>query len=259
MEGMIGSIIMHKGGVGKSITVCNLGNALARAGKRVLVVDLDPQSNTTSILLSGDVRNSVYNLMNMDNDVKAEECIHTSKYKDLFIIPNIRKTATLEPKLFQDIPKSMSFLKNRIRQYAIENFDFTLLDNAPHLGVICVNSIITSDFIIIPNETGSLFSIDGLNDAVEFAQEIQESNKISIKFIKVLMTKVHKNYSAHKAAIAQIQNFFPYQNVFETTIPSNADIQKAEMVKKTVFAYRSNAIGAKAYQALAEELIDSIE
>jgi len=259
MSGVIGAVIMHKGGVGKTTTVYNLGHALSILGKRVLVVDLDPQSNTTSILYNNeDIRKSAYDLISSE-DINVDECVYATQYKDLYILPNVRKTATLEARLFGNMPDSMNIIKNKLKDYAAKHYDITLIDNAPHLGVICVNSVLTSDFVIIPNETGSMFSIDGLNDAVEFAREIKNLNKVNLKFIKVLMTKVHKNYTAHKAAITQIKNFFPKNRVFQTIIPSNADIQKAEMSKRTIIAYRSNAIGAKAYEALASELIDELK
>jgi chromosome partitioning protein len=256
-QGTIISIVNNKGGTGKTATTCNIGFSLARLNQRVLVIDMDPQSNASSILLGKDrTPHSIGSLLNPDGSVpRLEECISVTKFPNLYIIPNISETAVIEPKLIRHAPGSLNLLRERIRDYALQNFDFTLIDNPPNLGTFVICSLITSDFVIVPCEAGSRHSLEGLVNAVDFINEIRQDNNIDLRFLKLLATKVNKRSSTCQAVMGQIKKFFPPDKIFDTYIPVNIDIQKAELALTPVWNIRSNSPGAQAYMDLAREIM----
>lgn len=260
--GFIISITNHKGGVAKTTTAINLSHALARAKKKVLVVDMDLQCNTTSNLFGEDrPRYSLYNILDPNReDTDAAKCIYGTPHENLYIIPNIRETAAIESHLIKlPYEQSSSVLRKNIRDYVKENFDFILIDCPPNLGTFVINALIASDFVIVPNETGSKYSMEGLAEAVNFIEDIRENGNSDLRFLKVLLTKADQRMMIHKATIAQIKNFYPPDKIFKTVIPTNTDLQKAELTGKTIFTFRSNASGAKAYKKLAQELLTIIK
>ncbi|OEU53381.1 MAG: hypothetical protein BA871_08225 [Desulfuromonadales bacterium C00003096] len=253
---MIISIINNKGGVGKTTTTVNLGHALARAGNKVLVVDIDSQCNTTNILLDRDkiVRRNLYDLLK--GDCRSDESILPTSYENLYLLPNSSETATIEPELINKTPNSLYLLRERLRDFAISSFDYILIDNPPNLGTFVILSLYSSDFAIVPTDAGSKHSGEGLIKAVEFIRNVQEKGNPDLKFLKLLITKIDKRTAISKAIVTQIMNVFPPQRIFNTKIPVNTELQKAEFFSKTIFKYRSTAKAAIAYKKLAEEIID---
>jgi len=253
---MIISIINNKGGVGKTTTSVNLGHALSRQGKKVLVVDIDSQCNATDILVSSKLISShtLYDVIGKNTHPPLPDSIVSTEYQDLFLLPNIPDSATLEPELISHVPESLFRLRNRFRTFALENFDFTLIDNPPNLGTFVILSLYASDFVIVPTEAGSKHSSEGLIKAVNFINEIQAKGNPELRFLRLLLTKVDKRTVISKAVVNQIRQTFPKNKVFGTQIPINTDLQKAEFQSQTIFKYRSNALSAIAYTDLANEV-----
>ncbi|MCP4746487.1 MAG: ParA family protein [Desulfobacteraceae bacterium] len=258
--GVIISIANHKGGVGKTATSCNLGHALARSGKKTLVIDMDLQCNTTSTLFGNDqARYGLCELLNPDEDIDVQKCIYGTAYEDLYIIPNSRETAAMEQRLIKSYPDGLNILKKRLTKYALNNFDFTIIDCPPNLGTFVICAMMCSNFVIVPNETGSKYAMEGLNEAVKFIEDIRENGNEELRFLKVLLTKADGRELVHKASIAQIRSFYPPEKVFNTIIPGNTAVQQAEMLGKTIFKHRSNARAAVAYKNLSEEIINTLK
>jgi chromosome partitioning protein len=261
-DGIIISITNHKGGVAKSTTAINIGHALARMKKKTLVIDLDLQCNTTSTLFGEErSRHSLYEILDPNEEnTDIERCVYGTSYENLYILPNIRETAAIENRLLKlNYDTASSVLRKRARDYLKKQFDFILIDCPPNLGTFVINALVASDFVIVPNETGSKYSLEGLHEAVNFIEDIRENGNPDLRFLKVLMTKVDQRMIVHKATITQIRNFYPSDKVFKTIIPANTDIQKSELTGKTIYAYRSNAAGAKAYTKLAQELLKTLQ
>jgi cellulose biosynthesis protein BcsQ len=262
-NGVIISIVNHKGGVSKTTSACNLGHALAREGKKVVVVDMDPQCNSTSILLAGkrdrERRYSLYEILDPDEKENSpEQCVYGTDYNNLYICPNIPETATIEPILISQMPGALYLFRKRFRDFAKQKYDFTIIDNPPNLGIFVISSLQASDFVIVPNQAGSKFSIEGLGKAVKFIEDIRKNGNPDLRFLKLLVTQVDRRMSIHKATITQVRDHFPPEKVFNTVIPSCTDFQKAEMESKTIFAQRSGVSGAVAYKNLAKELIATL-
>jgi chromosome partitioning protein len=258
MSGLMVSIVNNKGGVGKTTVAINLSHALTRRDKRILVIDLDSQCNATSILLPRtNIRNTLYELFE-DPTVETSQCVYSTAYEKLSCIPNIDNTSALEPMLLDTLPENYKILRNRVREYALNNYDVTILDCPPNMGFFVISALHASDFVIVPNWIGSTFSIEGLLKAIDLIHKIQqdENGNPDLRFLRLLINQVDKRTVMSKVALELINNHFTEDQVFKTMIPSNAAFQRAEHDNKTIIRYAPSAPGSKAFRSLAKEFID---
>ncbi len=261
MDGIIISIVNNKGGVGKTTTAVNLAHSLTRCNKRVLIVDMDSQCNATTLLLPNGVkRYTMYEFFDLEGpDIQPERCIYATPYENLFCLPNSEDTGSLEPNLMGELPRSFMIFRNKIREFVKQRYDFTLIDNPPNMGFFVVSSLYASDFVIVPNEAGSSFSIEGLLKAIRLINDIREKGNQDLRFLRLLITQIDRRLSMSKITINDIRENFEPNQIFKTTIPTNTAFQKAESFRQTILRYDSRTPGAKAYRSLANEIIDIFE
>ncbi|MBI9090125.1 MAG: ParA family protein [Desulfobacterium sp.] len=262
-RGYIGAIANHKGGVGKTITTVNLAAALALKKFKVLVVDSDPQSNSTSYLLPSHtkIKDTLYELLDKETPPPAiEDCIYPTVHPNLFILPNVIESSGLEMPLTLDFPQSNTLLKETIRDYAIQNYDFTFVDVPPTLAIFLSLALHTSDFLLIPAEAGSGNSLEGIKGVLGLAQGIAKSGNKDFKFAKIVTNRVDRRVSACKANIEMAKLRFGEENILRTPIPTSADFQNLEALKgHSIFTYRAQSKGAQAFRRIATEFIKFFE
>lgn len=254
------SIINHKGGVGKTTTAVNLAEALTREGLRVLVVDMDPQCNSTEILLPGaELKRTLFDLLNPEETaVQPHHCIYTTQIEGLDCLPNSADSTFLEPELIKLGPSGFQRLRKQLTAYALANYQLTLIDNPPNLGTFVASSLFASDYVIIPYDAGSSGSLRGFSKALDFIAEIRQNGNPQLRFLRGLLTRVDRRTSVWRMISEEKQEKLGGEPVFQTVIPMNTDFQRAEFLDKTIFQVRPGAPGARAYQQLAQELLQII-
>ncbi len=256
------SVANNKGGVGKTTVCCNLGVALSYLKKKILVVDVDSQCNATGILMPSyvTVRNSLYELLDLSSqeEIPPERCIYLSKYKNLYCLPNVEETAGLELDLISRYPESLKLLREKLEPIKDE-FDIILIDNPPNMGIFVANSLFASDFVIVPIEASSAYSLDGLRKAFDLIETIKEAGNPDLRFMKILINKVDRRTGISKTIINDVKTRFNRSEVFETLIPFNTAIQKAEYAKQSVLHLYGSSRAARAFRQLAKELLNELK
>ena len=259
--GKIISIINHKGGVGKTTTAVSLGEALAREGLRVLVVDLDSQCNTTDLLLGGRTfRFTAFDVLNpAQGGLRPEACVQRTEIPGLDCLPNRHDSIYLEPELIAMGPAGFQLFRERLQTFLRNAYDLTLIDNPPNLGTFVASALLASDYAIVPCDAGSLASLRGFSKAVDFVEEIRENGNPGLRFLRGLVTRVDRRTSVWKTIIDEKTRELGQDWVFRTVIPMNTDFQRAEYSGRTIFQVRPGAPGARAYRELARELLETLE
>jgi chromosome partitioning protein len=258
---MIIAVINNKGGVGKTTVACNLAHALGLMGRRVLVVDLDSQCNATALLIPKEdaPRHSVFELLQQDAPVaNLEDYFSPTRYDNVFCLPNVPETASLEPRLILGAPESFSRLRRHLRDQAQARFDFTLIDTPPNLGTFVLCALSTSDFALVPIKAGSAFSVEGLLKAVRLIKDVQEQGNRDLRFLRLLINQVDRRTLISRTLAGQITGAFREDQVFRTTIPINTAFERAEAAGHTLLRHHPGASGAAAFRELARELLDIV-
>lgn len=260
--GFIISIVNNKGGVGKTVTTCNLADALGKQDKKVLVVDMDSQCNTTAMLMPNGLENR-YNLYDILNPLTSPKDLDLytcpTEYTNVTLIPNISETATVEPEMISKAPDSFFRLRNIIRKYAVGEYDYCLIDNPPNMGTFVMCSLYASDFALVPIRAGSAFSVEGLVKATRLIEDIRGKGNADLRFLRLLINCKDARTAISKAITDQIKNTFDKDQIFETEIPTNTTFEKAEAMGQTIFKYDGTAPGARAFRKLAKELLSTLE
>ena len=262
--GVIISVVNNKGGVGKSTTTYSLADALGKRNKKILSIDMDPQCNTTTILMPDGM--AIKKTLNEILDPKARPSdltgfIYPTQCKGVDLIPNDENTALLEADMAREIPNIYLRLRDAIRSYAADNYDVTIIDCPPNMGVFVMLSLYASDFVIVPIKAGSAFSVEGLVRAIRKIESVRtmENGNRDLRFLRLLINCMDKRTAISKSIIDQIHNAFDKDQIFKTTIPTNTTFEKAEMMHQTIFQYDGAAKGSRAFRALANELIPILE
>ena len=145
-----------------------------------------------------------------------------------------------------------------MRDYAINNHDFTIIDCPPNMGSFVLCALYASDFVIVPVKAGSAFSVEGLIRATKLIEEVKTKGNSDLNFLRLLINSVDNRTAISKAITSQLHNIFDENQVFETQIPVNTAFEKAESMGETIFQNDGTASGARAFRALAIELISIV-
>lgn len=249
--GKIIAFANQKGGVGKTTTCINVATYMALMGKRVLILDLDPQGNATSAVGINKTKElkTIYDLIGGESNF--DDVIKSTIVKDLFIIPSTVDLAGAEVELIQ-IPQREKVIK-RILDEIVDSYDFILIDCPPSLGLITVNALTASNSIIIPIQC-EFFALEGLTQLMNTVRLIKYHLNPDLDIEGVVMTMKEKRYNLTAQVSNEIIKFFN-KKVYLTTIPRNVRLAEAPSHGLPVALYDSNSKGAEAYLSLAEEIM----
>lgn len=252
MASKVIAITNQKGGVGKTTTSINLAYFLAKNGKKVLLIDFDPQGNATSGL-GHDKKELKKTVIDLLDGTPLLGCVIETKHKNLYLVPSIPELANAELELAKANNK-FTRLKDAI---AGNSYDYVIIDCPPSLSLLTVNSLIAADKLLLPVQA-EFYALEGLGHLVETMQLIRKGLNPNLELIGVLMTMFDARTTLSNQVHLEIKKHFPNQ-VLNTVIPRNVRLAEAPSHGLPVGAYDKWSKGARAYKALAKELLLKLE
>ncbi len=256
--GKIISLVNQKGGVGKTTTSINLSASLAVLGKKVLLIDLDPQGNATTGIgfNKGDIDNSIYDVL--IGKCPIEKAILESKYKRLYVVPSTINLAGIDIEFMEKSNEDPSFsrggqLKNRLTSIK-QDFDYIIMDCPPSLGLITTNALTASDSVIIPVQC-EFFALQGIMQLLNSIVLAQKNLNPNLDIEGVLLTMLDSRTNLGFEVVDDVRKFFK-ERVYNTIIPRLIRLTEAPSHGKPIVAYDPKSKGTEAYLNLAKEVIE---
>lgn len=249
------AITNQKGGVGKTTTAINLSAALAAMGKRVLVVDIDPQGNaSTGLGIQAEERDyAAYELLL--EEVPATEVIRPTQFENIFVVPATTDLSSADIELMANEQRSY-LLRNSLRTALMAeiDFDYILIDCPPSLNLLTVNAMVASDSVLVPLQS-EFFALEGLSQLMLTIRDVRKAANPNLRIEGIVLTMFdgRNNLSQQVEADAR-ENLGDL--VFQTKIPRNVRVSEAPSFALPVLHYDPNSRGAVAYRALAQELLE---
>ncbi len=246
------SILNQKGGCGKTTTAVNLSAALALLGKKVLVIDMDPQANaTTAFGVQKNEENSVYRVLTGEQTM--DQAIVPTEISGLDVLPSHISLSGAEVELSKDI--GFPFILKESVDGLLDDYDYVLLDVPPSLGILTINSLVAADSVIIPIQA-EFYALEGMADLLD-AMNLVESRLKSPSPIKgILITLYDSRTRLGRDVYRNVKQYFgDREYIFKTTIPRNVKLAEAPSHGKPCIIYDEECIGTEAYNDLAKEFL----
>ncbi|MBO5182827.1 MAG: ParA family protein [Bacilli bacterium] len=255
--GKIISLVNQKGGVGKTTTSINLAASLGLLGKKVLLVDLDPQGNTTTGvgIEKGDLNVSIYDAL--IGTIKPEESVKKTKFKNLSIIPSTITLAGIDIEFMEKTREDSTFFKGsqlkRVLYGLRDNYDYVLIDCPPSLGILTINALTASDSVLIPVQC-EYFALEGIMQLLNTITQARKNLNPTLEIEGVVLTMLDSRTNLGLEVVENVRGFFR-ERVYDTIIPRLIRLTEAPSHGKPIANYDPTSRGTEAYINLAKEVI----
>ena len=251
---MIITVANQKGGVGKTTTAINLAAAVANKGFKTLLIDLDPQSNSTmSYVDAREVTRSMYDVL-VSEELELPAVVVQTQVPNLFLAPSRISLAKLESKLIGDIDGPFR-LKDRMKD-AASDYDYIFIDTPPTLGMITVNALVASTHVLVPIQS-SYFALEGTDDLLETIEKIKARPNPNLQLLGVVITMHDKRTTLSRDIHEAIGNVFG-DRVFNTVITKSIRLEESPAYKESIFSFAPRSSGAMEYYSLSEEILSRV-
>ena len=251
---MIITVANQKGGVGKTTTTINLAAAVANKGFKTLLIDLDPQANSSmSYVDVRQVEKSMFDVL-VSEELGIRDVIVPTPVENLSLAPSRIALAKLESKLIGEIDGHYR-LKDRIAE-VINEYDYVFIDTPPTLGMITVNALVASTHVLVPIQS-SYFALEGTDDLLETIEKIKSRPNPNLQLLGVVITMHDKRTTLSKDIHDQIQQVFG-DRLFRTTITKSIRLEESPAYKESIFSFAPRSSGAMEYYSLSEEILSRV-
>lgn len=249
--GKIIAICNQKGGTGKTTSAINIATFLALAGKKVMLVDLDPQANATSGMgiNKHDIKTSTYHILLEEMEVK--EILQETAIKNLWLAPANLDLTGAEVELVGALGRE--YRLKRALQKERDNFDFILIDSPPSLGLLTINGLCAADSVLVPVQC-EYYALEGLSQLNNTVRLVKDSLNPNLFIEGVLLTMADYRTNLTKEVIQEARNYFK-DKVYATVIPRNIRLTEAPSFGKPVALYDKESLGALKYEELTREIL----